>query len=140
MFSIERQGSYKLTESRLQIKALYLDKTSYAMLFIDSLGEMISTARTPKPTDYTLSIGRYRVYNVQDEPDMTEGLHLELEVGDDIWQGYLLPNGLPGKNSIRGCLLPTRELITGTPNEIRLSPKPILRSHSAQTQLPPSLL
>jgi len=134
MVSIMRQGSYKLTESRLQIKALYLDSSSYAMLFIDALGEMIATAREPKPSDYTLSAGHYRLYDIVDEPDMSEGLHLELEVGDDIWQGYLLPNGLPDKGSIRGCLLPTHELVTGTPFEVRLSKRPLLRRRATQTQ------
>jgi hypothetical protein len=53
---------------------------------------------------------------VKDEPKLSDNQHIELEVGLDAWQGYLLLTGLPDDDKKRTRIVPTGELITGNPN------------------------
>jgi hypothetical protein len=51
------------------------------------------------------------MYLVKDEPNLSDLTHLELLVGEGVWQGYLLPIGLP--NGVkRRKIIPTKEIIT----------------------------
>jgi len=59
-----------------------------------------------------LSLGQFRLYDVKDEPKLTDLIHLELFVGGGLWQGYLLPTGLPTDKDKRNRIIPTDELIT----------------------------
>ncbi len=62
-----------------------------------------------------LSLGDYCLYDVEDEPALSDLPHLELEVGKDSWQSYLLLTGLPDDHKKRGRIVPTKEYITGNP-------------------------
>jgi hypothetical protein len=42
-------------------------------------------------------------------------MHLELEVGEGYWQGYLLLSGLPNDDHKRARIIPTTETITTNP-------------------------
>ncbi|MBN1369509.1 MAG: hypothetical protein JW954_04660 [Dehalococcoidaceae bacterium] len=59
----------------------------------------------------TLAAGKYRLYQVKDEPGLASQLHLELLVGEGIWQGFLLPEGLPGDLEAKP-MIPVEETIT----------------------------
>jgi hypothetical protein len=52
------------------------------------------------------------MYDVKDESTLTDLVHLELHAGIGIWQGYLLPTGLPAGSKIRNRIIPTKEIIT----------------------------
>lgn len=54
----------------------------------------------------------YRIYKVKNEPKLIDLLHLELSVGKNKWQGYLLLTGLPTKNKIRSRIVPSEEIIS----------------------------
>ena len=74
------------------------------------------TSHKKHKADCILSVGHYRLYKVANEPEISDQLHLELCVGQGIWQGYLLPTGLPTDEKKRNRIIPTREIIT-IPNE-----------------------
>lgn len=115
MITTNAQGRYRLIETKKQTKILTLDEErSYAWINIGAIGEILVATHNPYKTDAILSVGNYRLYEVKDEPDLTDLLHLELHAGNGTWQGYLLPTGLPIGEKKRNRIIPTTELITRT--------------------------
>jgi len=76
------------------------------------IGEILVSSHRPHKIDHKLAVGRYRLYDVEDEPKLADHQHLELFVGDGQWQGYLLLTGLPTEKKLRSRIVPTNELIT----------------------------
>lgn len=113
MITLLQEGSYKLIETNKRVKILYLDSHAFAWVYGLHIGEMLVVSRRPHKTDYILSLGRYKLYEVEDEPKLVDQQHLELEVGKNKWQGYLLFTGLPSLVKKRGRIMPTTERITG---------------------------
>ena len=113
MISILKQGGYKLIETKSQTKILYLDEEVYAWVEPASIGEILVYSHNSHITDCVLSVGMYFIYEVTDEPKLSDQQHLELEVGDRSWQGYLLLTGLPSDKKVRVRIIPTAERITG---------------------------
>jgi hypothetical protein len=120
MIKLLAHGNYNLTETRHLTKILELSEIGiYAWINAGEIGEiLVLSGEYPKL--YTLASGNFRLYEVKDEPDYIDTLHLELFTGKNSWQGYLLPTGLPNKTHIRSRILPTEELITKS----RSNPKP----------------
>lgn len=112
MITLQQSGQYRLVETRQHTKILYLGDDAYAWVEPRNIGEILVVSHHEHPSDWTLSIGHYRIYDVLDEPNLSDLLHLELEVGNDIWQGYLLLTGLPDDTHKRKRIIPTHELIT----------------------------
>lgn len=112
MILLIRQGEYTLVETKGQTKILSLDKNKFAWINAEDIGEILVSSHKPHSVDHVLSIGKYRLYEVKDEKNLTDLTHLELLVGDSTWQGYLLTTGLPTAKKIRGRIIPTREIIT----------------------------
>lgn len=113
MIKLLQKGQYKLLETKAQTKILILDdKQTYAWVNIEDLGEILVTSHNTLETDTTLSVGDYFLYDVEDEPELVDLEHLELSVGNGIWQGYLLLTGLPTDKDIRNRIIPTKEVIT----------------------------
>jgi len=115
MISLHRNGLYKLIETKHQVKVLYLDNDIYVWIEPPTIGEILVTSRKVHKTDCVLSLGHYRLYDVEDEPYLSDQMHLELEVGHNHWQGYLLLSGLPDAHKKRGRIIPTNEIITRNP-------------------------
>lgn len=112
MIKLLREGSYQLIETKSDTKILTLDKkNTYAWVQAKGIGEILLKTHTSHKTDAVLSIGAYRLYDVENEPQLTDLLHLELSVGGGVWQGYLLLKGLPVKKN-RNRIIPTQEIIT----------------------------
>lgn len=118
MVKLLEDGSYTLVETHKHIKILSLGKEKiFAWINASGIGEILVASHNPHKTDHILAIGKYRMYEVKDEPKLTDLVHLELLVGDGIWQGYLLTKGLPGiddKKRVR--IIPTKEVITKSVN------------------------
>jgi hypothetical protein len=118
MLRLVQEGSYKLIETKRQIKILSLDKKeTFAWISVADIGEILVATHKPHKTDHILAIGRYRLYEVKNESGLTDVLHLELYVGEGLWQGYLLLTGLPRDKKVRVRIVPTREIITKTPSQ-----------------------
>ncbi|HEX7633177.1 MAG TPA: hypothetical protein VF401_02515 [Candidatus Saccharimonadales bacterium] len=115
MIKLTRSGLYKLIETKRNTKILYLDDDVFAWVEPRALGEILVLSRKPHQTDCLLGIGNYFVYSVSDEKGLSSHVHLELEVGNDIWQGYLLLTGLPNEHKKRARIIPTHEVITDNP-------------------------
>ncbi|HSX05853.1 MAG TPA: hypothetical protein VLF69_05260 [Candidatus Saccharimonadales bacterium] len=112
MIVLRRSGTYTLGETAGGTKLLYLDGTEYAWVEPLAFGALLVLSRyNPKPK-LLLSAGKYRLYTVADEPGLVDEPHLELEVGNGQWQGYLLPVGLPDRAQIRRRIIATDECIT----------------------------
>lgn len=115
MISLRREGMYKLIETKRHTKVLYLDNDTYAWIEPINIGEILVVSRNVHKADCVLSVGRYRIYGVQKENILSDHIHLELEVGQNRWQGYLLLTGLPDQHKKRARIIPTPETITGNP-------------------------
>lgn len=113
MIKLLQHGEYRLTESKGLKKILDLSEQGlYVWLNASGIGEILVPARKKIPEQYILSQGKYRVYQVKGEPELTDTLHLELLVGEGRWQGYLLLTGFPRTDHIKTRIIPTKELIT----------------------------
>lgn len=112
MIKVLTEGQYQLTETKEQTKILSLDDKQFAWVNVSDIGGILITSFKKHDTDTVLSLGKYRLYGVKDEPDLTDLQHLELCVGDNTWQGYLLTTGLPNGRDKRNRIIPTNELIT----------------------------
>lgn len=112
MITLLRSGVYKLIETKHHTKILSLDSAVFAWLEPAGIGEILVASYKKHKADCVLSIGEYNLYDVDDEPHLSDQLHLELDVGMDNWQGYLLLTGLPGSSKIRSRVIPTHEVIT----------------------------
>ncbi len=113
MIQLIRSGDYRLIETKAHTKILSFDgKSTFAWINADEIGEILITSHNPYMTDNILALGKYRIYDVKDEPDLTDLQHLELFVGEGKWQGYLLPTGLPNNNDKRKRIIPTNEIVT----------------------------
>ncbi len=115
MIKTIRHGFYKLIETKNNIKILYLDNDTYAWPEATRYGDMLVVSHRIHKTDSVLGMGHYYLYAVEDEPAISDNMHLELEVGKSVWQGYLLLTGLPDTHKLRGRIIPTNEIITGNP-------------------------
>lgn len=108
MIKVLKEGRYKLVETKKHAKVIYLDGEPYVWFYVPKVGHILETKKGHHKTDYTLVVGRYRLYDVKGSPRYTENKHLELFVGNGLWQGYILPAGLKHKRII----IPTNEIIS----------------------------
>lgn len=115
MITLLKDGSYRLVETKSNTKILYLDNDAYAWVEPREIGEVLVSTRKPHRTDCSLAMGNYCLYDVIDEPYLTDLQHLELEYGKQAWQGYLLLIGLPNRRHKRRRIIPTDQIITGNP-------------------------
>lgn len=113
MIKLLEQGAYTILETITHTRMLILNnKSDYAWVHAGGIGEILVASHKHHKTDYILATGKYRLYEIKDEPKLTDLVHLELLVGDGIWQGYLLPTGLPTEEKKRNRIIPTKEIIT----------------------------
>lgn len=113
MIQLIQSGHYTLIETKGQTKILTLDgKKTFAWVNAIDIGEILITSHKAHITDNILAIGKYRLYEIKDEPDLTDLIHLEFFVGEGKWQGYLLPTGLPNEKKKRNRIIPTNETVT----------------------------
>jgi hypothetical protein len=113
MIKLEQSGDYRLIHTKGQVQILILDKhQTFAWVYAEDIGEILVSSHTPHKADHVLSVGPYRIYRAEDEPNLTDTLHLELMVGGGTWQGYLLVTGLPNEEKKRSRIIPTHELIS----------------------------
>lgn len=112
MIKLIKKGKYSLIETRNDVKVLKLDKKTFVWIFTRSIGEMLVATHRGHRTDQKLAKGDYRLYEVKDEPKLTDTLHLELSIGEGDWQGYLLPTGFPKNKKTKSRIIPTNEIIS----------------------------
>lgn len=113
MIKVLEEGFYELIETKHQTKILTLNKTkTFAWINAGNIGEILVSSHKSHKADAIVAVGKYRLYEVKDEPKITDLIHLELLVGQGKWQGYLLPTGLPTSNNLRNRIIPTNECIT----------------------------
>jgi len=112
MITIIDSGDYKLSDTKHGVKLLHLRQKTFAWITTRHIGELLVRTTLPHTECELLSEGSYQLYNVINEPDLSDQLHLELEVGKNRWQGYLLPVGFPTRLVARRRIIPTHEVIT----------------------------
>lgn len=112
MVTLLASGKYQLIETKNQTKILILDRRQkFAWINAQNIGEILAASYRRLVQDCVLAIGAYRLYDVEDEARYNDVQHLELYVGEGVWQGYLLPTGLPDEKK-RNRVIPTRQVIT----------------------------
>lgn len=113
MIKLIKEGRYILIETKNQTKILILDaKKTFAWVPVADIGEILIASHKKHAADHILCVGKYRVYEVKGESKLTDLVHLELLVGEGMWQGYLLLTGLPTTAKNRNRIVPTNEIIT----------------------------
>lgn len=123
MIRLLKEGTYRLIESKSQTKILTLDSQfSYAWIMAYDIGEILVSSHQTHAEDCVLSVGKYRIYEVEQESNLSDQLHIELCVGTGLWQGYLLPTGLPTETKKRSRIIPTQEVISRTSRRIYTIP------------------
>ena len=118
MISILQRGIYRLIQTKPQTKILILDDEKMYALTGE---EILITTYNISSEDCVIATGNYRLYEVTNETNLSDKMHLELYIGLSAWQGYLLPTGLPTNEKMKGTIIPTNEVIT-VPNEATYSP------------------
>lgn len=117
MVKLIQQGTYSLIETNGMVKVLNLDDDRmFVWINAEKIGEILITSHSPHRAHQLLARGRYRLYDVKNEPKLTDIKHFELLVGDGKWQGYLLPTGLPTDDDKKNRIIPTQEIITKSIN------------------------
>lgn len=111
MITILSRGHYELAETKNHIKILRLNTGAYAWIQPAARSELLVGSKRIHTDSRILSKGEYYMFDVDDEPELADTIHLELAVGDGVWQGYLLPTGLPGGRKPRAMIVPTQESI-----------------------------
>lgn len=115
MIKLVSEGIYSLIETRGQTKILTMEKHHrnhrFVWLSLPKIGDVLAKTSTTHNVDHIFATGKYRLYDVKNESDLTDLYHLELLTGE-AWQGYLLPNKLPFGPKLRTRIIPTDELIT----------------------------
>lgn len=122
MITKVKKGKYEIVETKYRTKVLYLDSQAFAWIRPQKIGEILVSSHHIQDSDVKVSKGDYVLYDVEDEDTLTDLQHLELEYGQGVWQGYLLPTGLPNDKKKRSRIIPTSQVITNTP---------ILKRHGA---------
>lgn len=112
MISLINSGDYKMIETKADTKVLDLNGSTFAWVNAKGIGEILVTTHRRHKTDAILSVGRFKLYEVKDEPGISDLEHLELEVGKGVWQSYLLLTGLPTDARKRTRIIPSQDLIT----------------------------
>jgi hypothetical protein len=113
MIKTLKTGEYHLLETEDHNKILVLDDDqAYAWIYAEDIGLLLVTTHRHHKIDALLASGKYRLYDVKDEPRFTDLIHMELLVGMGMWQGYLLLSGLPTRSKTKTRIIPTDEVIT----------------------------
>lgn len=115
MITLLREGLYRLIETDYHNKILYLGKEVYAWIRVPDIGDILVSSHERHKAYDVLSIGDFHLYKVVDEPYLSDHIHLELEIGKEQWQGYILLTGLPKADKKRARIIPTKELIANNP-------------------------
>lgn len=114
MIKLIDNGHYSLIQTHKQTKIMTLGRKTFAWVVAGKIGEILVTTHKPHEIDHILALGNYRMYEVEDEPNLMDLIHLELFVGGGKWQGYVLPTGLPTDKKKKSEIIPTDEIITKT--------------------------
>ena len=113
MKKLLKHGRYTLFETKQKTRILNLDdEKCFAWIRAKRIGEILAKSRKINKFANILSTGQYKLYEVEDEPKLVDLQHLELEIGNNRWQGYLLTNGLPTSKKKRHRIIPTDELVS----------------------------
>ena len=107
-----RKGTYRLIETKEQTKVLTLDEKVYSWVVDDEFPKIGIMTHNPRNTDHLLATGKYRLHQILDDPELSELQHLKLNVGEKLWQGYVLLNGLPNDKKKSSRIIPTKTILS----------------------------
>lgn len=107
-----REGDYELFETKSGLRIINLNSQgSFIWINAEGVGGVLVRSEKNHKPNKILTKGYFRVYDVVDEPGLTDLCHLEVCIGRGQWQGYLLPKGLPRRKS-KHRIIPTKETIS----------------------------
>lgn len=113
MIKVKRKGLYCILGKENGEKYLILDKKLNYRWTCQAKQETLSlSGKKIDDKEVIITSGRYRLYDVRSESHLTNLYHFEILISKNIWQGYLLPDGLPTKDMKSKFIFPTNEVIT----------------------------
>ncbi len=90
-------------------------KKVYDFILIQKRGKISLTSHTEFSSTEKVVTGRFRLYEVSSEKSFKNGTHLELCIKAGEWNCYVLPEGLPDKNSLEKSFFVNKNCITEVP-------------------------
>lgn len=120
MIRLIRWGEYRLAIIAEGSTIIAIDDDVYSVFPEQATLEIYDKLASyiPAASALTLHQGNYRVFDVYDEPQLTETIHLELEDEDGYVKSYLLPRGWPNESLRRVRQIPTAQQITNSSRKI----------------------
>ena len=109
MIKVVSKGDYILYEDHNKRKILKLGDAKLLYWTDSKIIQAMNNSANPKDT---LSLGKYRLYKILDEPQLTNNYHLELYVGNKQWRGYLLSSNILKTRMPVVAISATNELIS----------------------------
>lgn len=111
MIKLLDSGEYSLSETASNTLVLTLNGKQNFSWAKSQKGELLFSTKKNFKNLKKIRSGTYRLYDVENEKDLTGLQHLELFIEDGFWKGYLLSSGLKKDNS-QTKIIATREIIT----------------------------
>lgn len=111
MIKLLSKGSYRLVGTKDNTNILYLGEQGYHWAYAPKIGHLLTFCKHAHKQWYVINQGSYKIYEVKDDPKLVDLKHLQLSIGKNQWQGYLLLTDLPSYRKIRRRIEPTEELI-----------------------------
>lgn len=120
MIRLIQWGRYRLAIIAEGNTIMSIDGRTYSLFSNSNTLELFDelAASIRAEAAITLHHGDYRMYDVYDELDLAETIHLELEDEDGYVKSYLLPHGLPEESRRQVRQLPTTQQITNESRNI----------------------
>lgn len=120
MIRLIQWGRYKLAIIAEDTTILSVDNEIYSLFPHANKIELFNELASPMGPEsaITLHQGDYRMYDVYDELQLAETIHLELEDEDGYVTSYLLPRGLPNETWRRVRQILTDQQITNSSRNI----------------------
>ncbi len=116
MITVMSRGTHWLTSAPvlLMLRDEQESEKVYRFFLTDGQGKITFITKSEFSFTKDVITGKYRKYEVKNEQSFKNGVYLELSVGMGKWNCYILPTGLPNKNSPEKSILVTKECITKT--------------------------
>lgn len=120
MIRLIQWGRYRLAIIAEGNTIISVDNAVYSLFPDSKTLEIFDTPVSRIGTESAISLhhGEYRMYDVYDELQLAETIHLELEDEDGYVMSYLLPRGLPDQARRRVRQITTTQQISNTNRKI----------------------
>lgn len=106
--TLRKQGQYELFETTKSHQILTLNQQDWYAIVEGNQGEIIVLSDSDHEKKETIQTGQFYLADFQNDPEFNDVPHLFLE-GQDHYQEFILPNGLPTTKDYQKKLVRSKE-------------------------------